>query len=124
MSKIPTIMLFRPLGEQEYQLVRASGFQRFPPRLNFQPIFYPVLDHDYAVQIARDWNTQDPNSGYVGYVARFHVDAGYLSHFQVRTAGSSSHREYWIPAAEVDEFNRHIVGSIEIVQEFHSRHAS
>lgn len=98
--------------------MRESGYRSFPPRLSSQPIFYPVLDYEYAVQIARDWNTKDPNSGYAGYVTRFEVDAAYLSRFPIRTAGSSRHREYWIPAEELAEFNHHIVGCIEVVKEF------
>ena len=42
----------------------------FPPRLPEQPIFYPVVNEDYAIKIARDWNV--PDSG-VGYVTRFEV---------------------------------------------------
>lgn len=40
----------------ELDLIRESNFREFPPRLPLQPIFYPVLEHEYAVQIARDWN--------------------------------------------------------------------
>jgi len=36
----------------------------------------------------------------------------------VQTAGARVHREYWIPAEELGEFNRHVVGLIEIVSEF------
>ena len=43
----------------------------FPPRLPEQPIFYPVLNEEYAIKIARDWNAKDPVSGYVGYAAVF-----------------------------------------------------
>ena len=57
------VTLFRPVGQKELDLVRESGWQKFPPRLSWQPIFYPVLSEQYAVQIARDWNTNDPNSG-------------------------------------------------------------
>jgi len=53
--------LFRPVGARELELIRQTGFTAFPPRLNGQPIFYPVLDEDYAAQIARDWNTRDHN---------------------------------------------------------------
>ena len=52
----------------------------------------------YAAQIARDWNTKDPASGGVGYVARFEVDTKFLSGYRVEKAGSSTHLEYWIPA--------------------------
>lgn len=45
-----------------------------PPRLEHQPIFYPVTNEEYAIQIARDWNTGDEASGFVGYVTRFEVE--------------------------------------------------
>ena len=77
--------------------------------------FYPVLNEEYATQIARDWNTRD---GGTGYVLRFHVQSEYLERFPVRTAGSRIHQEYWIPAEELEEFNRHIVGPIEITNQF------
>jgi len=40
--------LFRPVGQAELDLIRASGFTAFPPRLPGQPIFYPVLNEAYA----------------------------------------------------------------------------
>jgi hypothetical protein len=110
-----TTVLYRPTGELELALIRESGGRAFPPRLSEQPIFYPVLEEAYAIQIARDWNTRD---GGTGYVLRFHVDSGYLSKYPVQIAGSRVHREYWIPADELEEFNRHIVGAIEVGHEF------
>jgi hypothetical protein len=74
-----------------------------------------VLEEDYATQIARDWNTRD---GGAGYVLRFQVETGFLAQFPMQTVGARIHREYWIPAEELAEFNRHIVGLIEIVSEF------
>ena len=100
-------------------LVRASGFHEFPPRLPEQPIFYPVLTEEYATQIARDWNTKDERSGFVGYVLRFQVRAEFLSKYDVPAVGSAGHREYWIPAGSLQELNANIVGEIEIVSEFH-----
>jgi hypothetical protein len=108
-------ILYRPVGEKELELIRASGWREFPPRLPEQPIFYPVLLEEYATQIARDWNTRD---GGAGYVLRFQVEPEYLAQFPIQTAGSRIHREYWIPAEELAEFNRHIVGEIEILGEF------
>jgi len=119
MSQVLTVTLFRPVGRQELDLIQASGRRRFPPRLERQPIFYPVLTEDYAVLIARDWNTKDPNSGYAGYVLRFQVDKSYLDRFEPHEAGGRALQEYWIPAEDLDEFNAHIVGLIEIVREFH-----
>ncbi len=67
------LTLFRPVGQKEMELIQQCGYTAFPPRLPFQPIFYPVLQEDYAAQIARDWNTKDAASGFVGYVTRFRV---------------------------------------------------
>ena len=108
-------ILYRPVGENELELIRAAAWRAFPPRLPEQPIFYPVLEESYAVQIARDWNTRD---GGIGYVLRFAVKTDYLAGHPVQIAGSRVHREYWIPAEELSEFNKHIVGVIELVAEF------
>ena len=113
-----TTTLFRPVGQGELDLIRASGFRAFPPRLAEQPYFYPVLNVEYATQIARDWNVKDPQSGYVGYVLRFEVDAGFLAKYQVHQVGDAQHCEYWIPAVELGSFNDQIVGLIEVMAEF------
>jgi hypothetical protein len=110
--------LYRPTGEAELALIRASNWREFPPRLAHQPIFYPVLEEEYATQIARDWNTRD---GGTGYVLRFQVESEYLAQFPEQTAGSRIHRKYWIPAEGLAEFNCHIVGEIEVVSEFHGK---
>jgi len=113
-----TTTLYRPVGQAELDLIRDSGFSAFPPRLPEQPIFYPVLTRSYAEQIARDWNTKDPRSGFVGYVLQFEVRTDYLEKFPVQRAGSSEHLEYWIPADQLNEFNQNIVGKIEVIAEF------
>ena len=115
-----TTILFRPVGQKELDLIRDSGYTAFPPRLPFQPIFYPVLNEAYATQIARDWNTKDAASGYVGYVTRFQVRTTFLDRYTIQIAGNSQHQEYWIPAEDLAEFNRNIVGTIEIIAEFHA----
>jgi hypothetical protein len=112
-----SIILFRPVGSQELALIEQSDWSAFPPRLFWQPIFYPVLNQQYATQIARDWNARDGNSG---YVTRFRVQKDYLSRYDVHQVGDVMHREYWIPAEDLEEFNRHIVGKIEVIAEFHS----
>ena len=110
-----TTTLWRPVGPEELALVEASGWRAWPPRLPEQPIFYPVLDEDYAIRIARDWNV--PASG-VGYVTRFEADSEFLTRYPVRQAGGKTILELWVPAEELAEFNGHIVGTIEVVHEF------
>lgn len=84
----------------------------FPPRLPDQPIFYPVTTQAYAEKIARDWNV--PHSG-SGFVTRFAVRRDFLDDYEVQPAGGRAHEEYWIPAEELEAFNRAIVGLIEVV---------
>ena len=112
-----TTTLFRPVGPKELALIRASGMKSFPPRLPEQPIFYPVLNEGYAVQIARDWNAPDSGSG---YVTRFRVKSAFLARYPVKTVGASIHQELWIPAEDLAEMNGNIVGEIEVIAEFHS----
>jgi hypothetical protein len=88
--------------------------------LFWQPIFYPVLSESYANQIARDWNTKDPNSGHVGYVLKFSVASPFLDDYEVHEVGGRELQEYWIPSEELDEFNANIVGLIELIREFRS----
>jgi hypothetical protein len=113
-----TVILYRPVGQRELDLIAESGYIAFPARLPHQPIFYPVLNRDYAEQIARDWNTRDEQSGFIGYVTEFDVEAEYLSRFEPRKVGGANHLEYWIPAEELQEFNRHIQGTIQVIARF------
>jgi hypothetical protein len=47
-----TTTLYRPVGQKEMEIIAVSGFRCFPPRLDWQPIFYPVLNEEYASFIA------------------------------------------------------------------------
>ena len=115
MAETMTTTLFRPVGPEELELIRHSGFRAFPPRLPEQPIFYPVLSEEYAVKIARDWNVTASGAG---YVTRFEVRNSFLAAYEIQTAGGSAHLEYWIPAQDLDAFNESIVGPIQIIATF------
>ena len=115
-----TTLLYRPVGQKELELLEQSNFTAWPPRLPEQPIFYPVTNEDYAVQIARDWNTKDKSNGCVGYVTKFEVDTDYLSRFPVEVVGGKQHSEHWIPAEDLNQFNQHIIGKIEVIRKFTS----
>ena len=109
------VTLYRPVGPKELELIGASGWSGFPPRLPGQPIFYPVTNEAYAVQIARDWNVKESGAG---FVTRFQIDADFLGRYKVQQVGAVIHTEYWIPAEDLDEFNRHLLGKIEVTAEF------
>src|SRR5437879_1665415 len=84
----PTTTLFRPVGQKEMDLIGQSGCRRFPPRFEWQPIFYPVCNEEYATLIARRWNAKDESSGNVGYVTRFQVRTSFVQRYLVQTVGS------------------------------------
>ena len=109
------MQLFRPVGQVELDLIIAADYRAYPPRLPGQPIFYPVLNEKYAREIAEKWNRKSADSGYTGYVTTFEIDDAYISGFDVQTVGASYHQEIWVPAEELAEFNRHILGKIEIL---------
>ena len=111
-----TVTLYRPVGPKELELIRKSDWKRFPPRLPQQPIFYPVMNEEYAIQIARDWNV--PASG-SGFVTRFKVNKDYCKKFEEQNVGGPIHNELWVPAEELDEFNDNIVGTIEVTKSFY-----
>ena len=111
-----TVVLYRPVGHKELELIEKSGWKKFPPRLPEQPFFYPVLNEQYAIQINKEWNVPAYGSG---FVTKFHVDAEYLKKFKTQNVGGDIHNELWVPAGGLDEFNDHIVGEIEITQKFY-----
>lgn len=114
-SNAETTILYRPVGPQELELISHADWSYFPPRLPEQPFFYPVLNEEYANQIARDWNVKASGAG---FVTRFAVRTHYLKRFEIHVVGSSQHMEYWIPAEELEEFNSNIVERIELIAEF------
>lgn len=83
----PTTTLWRPCNDAELGLVADSGWRRWPPRLDWQPIFYPVLNQEYATELARGF--QVPAFG-VSHVTRFEVDSAYLAQFDVQRVGSNT----------------------------------
>ena len=107
--------LFRPVGRAELDLIAKSDYREYPPRLPEQPIFYPVLNERYAREIAEKWNRKSADSGYAGYVTTFEIEDGYIAQFPVQTVGAGYHQEFWIPAEELENFNRHIIGKIQVL---------
>jgi hypothetical protein len=114
-----TKKLYRPIGLRELELILNNDSKGYPPRLDWQPIFYPVLNFQYAAQIAGEWNAPDEFSGYVGFVTEFEIDAEYVSKFNVENVGSFEHNELWVPSGELAEFNSHIVGHIQVSKAFY-----
>jgi len=113
------MILWRPVGMRELALVFEADMKVFPPRLPEQPIFYPVLVEAYADQIASTWNTaEDP---FAGYVLEMEIHDDYASRFEPQTVGGTRHRELWVPAEELGEFNRQMVKPLSARRAFFGR---
>lgn len=110
-----TVDLWRPTGRAELDLVAASRWRAWPPRLPDQPIFYPVANRWYATKIAREWNVP---AGGVGFVTRFSVRRDFLDRYPVQQAGGRDVLEHWVPAEDLEEFNANIVGAIVCEAEY------
>ena len=95
-------------------MIYDSGMKAFPARLPQQPIFYPVLQLAYARQTASDWNAK--NGQFAGYVTQFKMEEDYIGQFEPHTVGNSEYQEFWISAEKMEEFNRHIIGHIKVLE--------
>ncbi len=122
MKTMKTTTLYRPVGEKEMILILESGFKKFPPRLDWQPIFYPVLNQEYASEIAEKWNTRDVAGNYLGFVTQFDVLEEMADQYPAQNVGARNHNELWVPSEELDSFNKAIVGNIKVTQVFIGDH--
>ncbi|MCU0443387.1 MAG: hypothetical protein MUE85_00620 [Microscillaceae bacterium] len=114
-----TQKLFRPVGLLELERILLTEARAFPPRLAWQPIFYPVLNIEYATQISVEWNMPAEPS-YCGFVTEFELPQQYVKKYEVQIVGGAMHEELWIPAEELTEMNRQIVGCIQVTRAFYS----
>jgi len=111
------MLLFRPVGLRELELIAASGFRGYPPRFQSQPIFYPVLTREYARSIIVNWNAREAEAGHCGFITEFDIDDDFVARYPVQQLGGGPpFRELWVPAAELAEFNTHIVGPIRVIE--------
>lgn len=113
-----TTRLYRPVGLKEMELIAEADYNLFPPRLEWQPIFYPVTNQEYAEQIAFEWNTVDEFSGFIGIVTAFEVRTDFLKQYEIQNVGDKNHNELWIPSEDLTDFNANIVDGIELVKVF------
>ena len=109
------MILYRPVGLLELWKLMDLDSRGFPPRLPEQPVFYPVLEAGYAVEIAARWNPPDEFSGYSGWVTRFRLPDAFVAPYPVKTVGARRHRELWIPAEDVPAMNAALEGPIEVI---------
>lgn len=110
-----TIILWRPTGEDELNLIARSNFKAYPAPREDQTIFYPVLTYEYAAKLARDWHAKYFGKG---YVTQFNVKKSFLDNYDIHQIEGKNILEYWIPAEELNTLNENIVGPIEIIEEF------
>jgi hypothetical protein len=104
-------ILYRPCGPIEMQLIKESGFKKFPPRLPEQPTFYPVCNEQYALEIS-EWNKRHCEGA---FVVKFKIKNEFINNYEKHTVGAKRHEEYWIPAEDLEKLNDAIIGIIEVI---------
>lgn len=95
-----------------------TGMAFFPPRLYWEPIFYPVLNELYACEIAERWNMREVEGDDAGFVTAFEIPSSYLSQFEVQTVGLAHHQELWVPAEELAVWNSYILTGIRVTRAY------
>lgn len=101
-------------GKRSGDLVLASGCTQWPRRLPDQDIFYPVTNEAYARALTQ-WNVMDFG---VGYATRFFVAKEFMDQYPIRCVGGQDHTQWWVPAEDLPQLNKNIIGKIEIISEF------
>lgn len=70
-----TILLYRPAGSGELELIKYSGYKEWLLKLEGHPIFYPETNEKYARLIAREWQVKESGAG---YITRFRLKKTFL----------------------------------------------
>ena len=109
------VLLFRPVGLRELELIAQSGYQLYPPRFAWQPIFYPVVTCEYARSIVTAWNSKESEAGHCGFITEFDIDDAFVRRYPIQQLGGGF-QELWVPAEDLAEFNAHIVGPIRVIE--------
>lgn len=110
-------MLYRPVDSEELKLIADEDWESFPVRLPGQQVFHPIMNKDYAVQIARELSLKHREDG-KAYVTKFKVRRDYLDRTEKQSVGGKFYEEYWVPVEDLAEFNANIVGKIEVTHSF------
>ncbi len=111
------MVLYRPVGLRELELIAESGYREFPARFVWQPIFYPVVTREYARAIITQWNCKESEAGHCGFITEFDIEDEFVARYPVQQLGGGPiYRELWVPAAELAEWNEHIIGNIRVIE--------
>ncbi len=113
------VTLYRPVGLIEAEFIMNDMFEGFPERLSWQPNFYPVLNIEYASEIASRWNVNDSNSGFVGIITKFEIPKIFFENFQIQQVGDNYHKELWVKSEDLPIFNDNIVKPIKFIKFFY-----
>lgn len=110
--------LYRPVGLYEMSKILDLKGEEFPKEFFNHSLCRVIVNLDYALKVARDWNAKDRNSGYAGFVIEFEVNKSFIDNYTVQCVGKNNGLEYLIPANQISIFNYNIKGKIKIQDAF------
>jgi hypothetical protein len=79
-----------------------------------------LLIRIYTLLKRRVWIADAPDRNSRVLIPQSIIFGRYIDRFEVKVVGSSEvHQELWIPATDLAEFNRYIIGKIKIVAAYY-----
>lgn len=103
--KEETIIFHRNITKEEYSLIKASNFERFPPCSEDYSVFHTMLNEKL------DFSN---NFHEVSYGIKYAVRKEFLEKYEKKQVGEYLHKDYCIPAEDLTELNQNLIEKIEI----------
>lgn len=109
-----TVVLFFAGGPADLAWLEENPWRALPRDGQGKPLFCPVSDEGHAARLARQ---PDAAASEVGYVLRFEVPTAFWARYPAHRMRRGSHEEFWIPWADLDEVDDHLVGPVVVAGE-------
>ncbi|NVO85483.1 ADP-ribosylation/crystallin J1 [Hymenobacter terrestris] len=103
-----TVLLYRPVTQAELDWIAASDWLAFPLAQPEPLVFYLTPPESVTGLAGADSS----------YLLRFALFADYAAQLPVEQVGSREPDALLVPAEELAEFNRQLVGRIEVISIF------
>lgn len=110
-----TVVLYKPVDMVEFDLIKKSGFRRFPPRLPHHPGFTAVVHSEFAKEIAGDLINSKLTKNPASVVLVFEVYKMFLDKYEKKTFGSKQTEEVLVPSNDLEQLNDNISGKIKVI---------
>lgn len=110
----PETKLFRSVTSKEIELIKAADWNKFPPRIVDEPVFYPTATKDQAARSAIDLSKLSGQGTVVEFPIAFGQMSGLLRYMN-KDGDRRNDEDSWLL---VETLNRNLRGPIVAGQRF------